>query len=153
MVIVVCFVGGMLYYSMNVLWPRQSQAFFIPEGATVMRGVYAIIFSCGTWRMFPPFPPLTRLTDPLLTVADFPSRLTVAGLITCFICSRLHHEKWQLVGFTVVQTALIGSMASVTAESKTQAIITVVLAATTITPPQLLSFTMLSFGLDDQTDL
>lgn len=51
MVIVVCFVGGMLYYSMNVLWPRQSQAFFIPEGATVMRGVYAIIFSCGTWRM------------------------------------------------------------------------------------------------------
>lgn len=53
----------------------------------------------------------------------------------------------------MVQTALIGSMASVTAESKTQAIITVVLAATTITPPQLLSFTMLSFGLDDQTDL
>lgn len=50
MVIVVCFVGGMLYYSMNVLWPRQSQAFFIPEDAIVMRGVYAMIFSCGTWR-------------------------------------------------------------------------------------------------------
>ena len=52
MVIVVCFVGGMLYYSMNVLWPRQSQAFFIPEGAIFMRGVYAIIFSCGTWSEF-----------------------------------------------------------------------------------------------------
>lgn len=49
MVIVVCFVGGMLYYSMNVLWPRQSQAFFIPEDAVIMRGVYAMIFSCGTW--------------------------------------------------------------------------------------------------------
>lgn len=49
MVIVVCFVGGMLYYSMNVLWPRQSQALFIPEDAIFMRGVYAIIFSCGTW--------------------------------------------------------------------------------------------------------
>lgn len=49
MVIVVCFVGGMLYYSMNVLWPRQSQAFFIPEDEVIMRGVYAIIFSCGTW--------------------------------------------------------------------------------------------------------
>ncbi|EEY23513.1 conserved hypothetical protein [Verticillium alfalfae VaMs.102] len=121
MVIVVCFVGGMLYYSMNVLWPRQSQAFFVPEGDIIMRGVYATIFSCGTWIVF--------------------------------ICSRLHHEKWQLVAFTIVQTALIGSMASVGANDEAQAIVTVVLAATTITPPQLLSFTMLSFGLEDQRDL
>jgi hypothetical protein len=73
--------------------------------------------------------------------------------VTCFICSRLHHEKWQLIGFTVAQTALIGSMASVGVNDKAQAIATVVLAATTITPPQLLSFTMLSLGLEDQTDL
>ncbi|KAM0327457.1 hypothetical protein ACHAQA_005745 [Verticillium albo-atrum] len=126
MVIVVCFVGGMLYYSMNVLWPRQSQAFFVPEGDIIMRGVYATIFSCGTWT---------------------------AGLIVVFICSRLHHEKWQLVAFTILQTALIGSMASVGANDEAQAIVTVVLAATTITPPQLLSFTMLSFGLEDQRDL
>ncbi|PNH70358.1 hypothetical protein VD0001_g6905 [Verticillium dahliae] len=126
MVIVVCFVGGMLYYSMNVLWPRQSQAFFVPEGDIIMRGVYATIFSCGTWT---------------------------AGLVVVFICSRLHHEKWQLVTFTIVQTALIGSMASVGANDEAQAIVTVVLAATTITPPQLLSFTMLSFGLKDQRDL
>ncbi|KFH46494.1 hypothetical protein ACRE_026800 [Hapsidospora chrysogenum ATCC 11550] len=127
MIIVVCFVGGMLYYSMNVLWPRQSQAFFIPEDASpLLRGGYAVIFSCGTWT---------------------------AGLIVAFICSRLHHEKWQLIAFTVVQTALIGSMASVTADDKVQAIVTVVIAATTITPPQLLSFTMLSFGLEDQNDL
>jgi hypothetical protein len=54
MVIVVCFVGGMLYYSMNVLWPRQSQAFFIPEDASpVLRGGYAVIFSCGTWSTYP----------------------------------------------------------------------------------------------------
>ncbi|CAK7210074.1 hypothetical protein SCUCBS95973_000669 [Sporothrix curviconia] len=127
MVIVVCFVGGMLYYSMNVLWPRQSQSFFISATTpVVMKGVWAIIFSCGTW---------------------------VAGLMTVFVCSRLHHEKWQLVAFTVVQTALIGSMASVGADDETQAIVTVVITAATITPPQLLSFTMLSFGLEDQTDL
>ncbi len=127
MVIVVCFVGGMLYYSMNVLWPRQSQAFFIKaDTPVVMKGVWAIIFSCGTWT---------------------------AGLLTVFVCSRLHHEKWQLVVFTVVQTALIGSMASVGADDEVQAIVTVVITAITITPPQLLSFTMLSFGLDDQADL
>lgn len=77
----------------------------------------------------------------------------MAGLLTVFVCSRLHHEKWQLVAFTVIQTALIGSMASVKSTSLAQAIVTVVLAATTITPPQLLSFTMLSFGLEDQADL
>lgn len=44
-------------------------------------------------------------------------------------------------------------MASVGADDKAQAIVTVVLAAATITPPQLLSFTMLSFGLEDQSDL
>ncbi|OAA59713.1 Fungal trichothecene efflux pump [Niveomyces insectorum RCEF 264] len=127
MVIVVCFVGGMLYYSMNVLWPRQSQLFFIkPDTPVVMKGVWSIIFSCGTW---------------------------VAGLLTVFVCSRLHHEKWQLIGFTVIQTALIGSMASVGATDKAQAIATVVITAITITPPQLLSFTMLSFGLKDQNDL
>ena len=76
-----------------------------------------------------------------------------AGLLVCFVCSRLHHEKWQLVGFTILQTAFIGSMASVGVNDKGQAIAMVVLAATTITPPQLLSFTMLSFGLEDQNDL
>ncbi|KAB5585205.1 fungal trichothecene efflux pump [Coniochaeta sp. 2T2.1] len=126
MVIVVCFVGGMLYYSMNVIWPRQSQALFVGPEDIIMRGVYATIFSCGTWT---------------------------AGLLVCFVCSRLHHEKWQLIAFTIMQTAFIGSMASVGVNDKGQAIAMVVLAATTITPPQLLSFTMLSFGLEDQNDL
>lgn len=49
MVIVVCFVGGMLYYSMNVLWPRQSQLFFVPPDKPILRGAYATFFSCGSW--------------------------------------------------------------------------------------------------------
>ncbi|KAI0145399.1 fungal trichothecene efflux pump [Xylariaceae sp. FL1272] len=126
MVIVVCFVGGTLYYSMNVLWPKQSQVLFIGSNDVILRGVYAVIFSTGTW---------------------------LAAVITVFICSRLHHEKWQLIGFTIVQTALIASMASVGIDDKAQAIAIVVLAATSITPPQLLSFTMLSFGIQDQEDM
>lgn len=63
MVIVVCFVGGMLYYSMNVLWPRQSQLFFVSADEPVMRGVYSMIFSCGTFRkLFRQCLVLTRLT-------------------------------------------------------------------------------------------
>lgn len=127
MVIVVCFVGGMLYYSMNVLWPKESQTLFISASTSpVMKGVWAIIFSCGSWA---------------------------AGLATVFVCSRLHHEKWQLVAFTTVQTALIGSMASVGLHDQAQAIAVVVLTAFTVTPPQLLSFTMLSFNLQDQGDI
>ncbi|KAJ2904407.1 putative trichothecene efflux pump protein [Zalerion maritima] len=126
MVIVVCFVGGMLYYSMNVLWPRQSQLFFVPANEPVMRGVYAMIFSCGTF---------------------------LGGIIMVFVCSRLHHEKWQLVFFMIAQTALIGSLASVGIGDKAQAIVIIVVGAAMVTPPQLISFTMLSLGLDDQTDI
>lgn len=49
MVIVVCFVGGMLYYSMNVLWPRQSQLFFVSADEPILRGAYATFFSIGSW--------------------------------------------------------------------------------------------------------
>lgn len=39
--LVVCFVGGMLYYSMNVLWPRQSTLLFVPADRPIIAGVYA----------------------------------------------------------------------------------------------------------------
>ena len=41
MILVVCFVGGMLYYSMNVLWPRQSGLLFVPADKPIIAGVYA----------------------------------------------------------------------------------------------------------------
>ncbi|KAI1879039.1 hypothetical protein JX265_003216 [Neoarthrinium moseri] len=126
MIIVVCFVGGMLYYSMNVLWPRQSQLFFVGADTPIIQGVYAMIFSCGTW---------------------------LAGIIVVTICSRVHREKWQLVFFMIAQTALIGSLASVGLEDKGQAIVTIVIGAAMVTPPQLISFTMLSLTLDDQNDI
>lgn len=53
----------------------------------------------------------------------------------------------------IAQTALIGSLASVGINDKVQAIVTVVLGATMVTPPQLISFTVLSLGLDDQGDM
>ena len=63
MVIVVCFVGGMLYYSMTVLWPRQSATFFVPADEPIMRGIYANIFPLGTLSksLFPSIP-ILRLT-------------------------------------------------------------------------------------------
>lgn len=70
-----------------------------------------------------------------------------------FLCSRLGHEKWQLVTFMVLQTALIGSMASVGINDATQAVATIVIGSACVTAPQLVSFTMLSLGLDDQNDM
>ncbi|KAI4599583.1 hypothetical protein KJ359_002030 [Pestalotiopsis sp. 9143b] len=77
----------------------------------------------------------------------------VGGFIVAFISSRVHREKWQLVFFMVAQTALIGSLASVGVADKAQAIVTIVLGAAMVTPPQLVSFTMLSLTLDDQNDI
>lgn len=69
------------------------------------------------------------------------------------ICSRLGYEKWQLVFFMLAQTALIGSLASVGINDAAQAVATVIIGSAMVTAPQLVSFTMLSLGLEDQTDM
>ena len=126
MILVVCFVGGMLYYSMNVLWPRESGLLFVPAGQPIIAGVYANMVSFGT---------------------------IIAGFVVIFFCQRVGHERWQQVGFMTIQTALIGSLASVGLQDRVQAIVTIVILATSITPPQLLSFVMISLGIDDQVDI
>ncbi|KAK3672214.1 hypothetical protein LTR78_007967 [Recurvomyces mirabilis] len=126
MILVVCFVGGMLYYSMNVLWPRQSGLLFVPAGKPIIAGVYANMVSFGT---------------------------ILAGLVVVFFCQKVGYERWQQVGFMCVQTALIGSLASIGLNDKIQAIVTIIILATTITPPQLLAFVMISMHIDDQVDI
>ncbi|KAJ4360116.1 uncharacterized protein N0V89_000676 [Didymosphaeria variabile] len=124
--LVVCFVAGMLYYSMNVLWPRQSTLLFLNSNDTIIRGVYANMVSFGT---------------------------IIAGWYCVSLMPILGHERWQLTGFITVQTALIGSMASIGINDKAQAIATVVIVAACNLPPSPLSFGMVSLGLDDQTDI
>lgn len=126
MLLVVCFVGGMLYYSMNVLWPRESSLLFVPLDKPIIAGVYANMVSFGT---------------------------ITAGLIVIFFSYKVGHERWQQVGFMVVQTALIGSLASIGVNDRAQAIATIVILAASITPPQLLSFVMISMGIDNQVDM
>lgn len=145
MVIVVCFVGGMLYYSMNVLWPRQSQLFFVSADQPILRGAYATFFSCGTFCKL--------LQENILYMIGLTEPFLAGGLIMVFICSRIGHEKWQLVFFMIAQTALIGSLASVGINDAVQAVVTIIIGAATVTTPQLISFTMLSLGLEDQTDM
>lgn len=124
--LVVCFVAGMLYYSMNVIWPRQSGLLWVPQDQPIIRGVYANMISFGT---------------------------VLAGWYCVALMPWLKHEKWQLVGCIVIQTALIGSLASVGVENKAQAIATVILVATVNLPPSPISFGMVSLHLEDQTDI
>jgi hypothetical protein len=124
--LIVCFVAGMLYYSMNVLWPRQSSLLFVPANDTIIRGVYANMVSFGT---------------------------IIAGWYCVTVMPWVGHERWQLVTLIVTQTALIGSMASIGIGDKAQAIATVVIVAACNLPPSPLSFGMVSLGLDDQNDI
>lgn len=124
--LIVCFVAGMLYYSMNVLWPRQSTLLFLNSNDTIIRGVYANMVSFGT---------------------------IIAGWYCLIFMPRLGHERWQLVAFITAQTALIGSMASIGINDKAQAIATVVIVAACNLPPSPLSFGMVSLGLEDQNDI
>lgn len=50
--VLVSFCCGMLYYSMQVLWPRQSALLFVPADDPIMRGVYANLTAFATWREF-----------------------------------------------------------------------------------------------------
>ncbi|KAF2442924.1 MFS general substrate transporter [Karstenula rhodostoma CBS 690.94] len=124
--LIVCFVAGMLYYSMNVLWPRQSTLFFLNSNDTIIRGVYANMVSFGT---------------------------IIAGWYCVSLMPILGYERWQLTGFVTVQTALIASMASIGINDKAQAIATVVIVSACNLPPSPLSFGMVSLGLDDQADI
>ncbi|CAI6337454.1 unnamed protein product [Periconia digitata] len=116
----------MLYYSMNVIWPRQSTLLFLNSNETIIRGVYANMVSFGT---------------------------IIAGWYCSGTMPWIGHERWQLMAFITTQTALIGSMASIGMEVKMQAIATVILVATCNLPPSPLSFDMVSLGLDDQRDI
>ncbi|KAF2637624.1 MFS general substrate transporter [Massarina eburnea CBS 473.64] len=124
--LVVCFVAGMLYYSMNVLWPRQSTLLFLNSSDTIIRGVYANMVSFGT---------------------------IIAGWYCAGVMPWIGHERWQLLGFITAQTALIGSMASIGINDKAQAIATVVVVSACNLPPSPLSFGMVSLGLEDQNDI
>ncbi|KAH7120948.1 fungal trichothecene efflux pump [Dendryphion nanum] len=124
--LIVCFVAGMLYYSMNVLWPRQSSLLFVGSDDTIIRGVYANMVSFGT---------------------------IIAGWYCVTAMHLIGHERWQLVILICAQTALIGSMASIGVDDKVQAIATVVIVAACNLPPSPLSFGMVSLGLDDQRDI
>ncbi|KAH7024009.1 fungal trichothecene efflux pump [Ilyonectria destructans] len=124
--LVVCFVAGMLYYSLNVIWPRQSGLLWVPADKPIIRGVYANMVSFGT---------------------------IIAGWYCVSLMPWLQHEKWQLVGCIVIQTSLIGSLASVGLADKAQAIGTVIAVSSVNLPPSPLSFGMVSLHLADQTDI
>ncbi|KAL4868291.1 hypothetical protein BDV12DRAFT_185977 [Aspergillus spectabilis] len=125
-IIAVTFVGGMLYYSMNILWPRQSSLLYVPAGDSTLQGVYSNMASFGT---------------------------ILAGVLVLTIVPWLGYERWQMVGFLVVQTAMIGSMGAVGADDNAQAIATIIIVAATVTPPQYLAFGMISLGLESQDDI
>lgn len=42
----------MLYYSMQVIWPRESALLFVPADKPVIRGIYANLTTLATWGEF-----------------------------------------------------------------------------------------------------
>ncbi|EXJ82701.1 hypothetical protein A1O3_06515 [Capronia epimyces CBS 606.96] len=124
-VLVVCFVSGMFYYSLPVLWPKET-ALFVPASETIRRGAYAALTNIGTW---------------------------VAGISLVLIFSRLDHERWQIVFCLVIQIALTGSLASVGVNDNAQVVVTVFLLSCFVNQPLFISFSIISLALEDQADI
>lgn len=69
------------------------------------------------------------------------------------ICSRLGHEKWQIIFFICIQTAFIGALSTVGVDEKGKAIALVFIMACCINQPLYMLFAMVSFNLVDQADM
>jgi len=126
MIIVVTFVSGMLYYSMNIIWPRQIQTLFVPATQPITRGLYAECIQLGS---------------------------IIAGLLVIGVGTYVGHHRWQLVTFVSLQVILIGSLTTVGVGDKKQALGTIIALSSMVTPPNLIAFVMISLGLDDQNDI
>lgn len=124
--LVVCFVAGMQLYSLNVIWPQQSTLLFIPQNETMIRGAYASLANFG---------------------------VVLAGYYCVFVMPWVKREKIQVVALFCIETALLGSMASIGSHDKAQAIVTVVLVQASNLPINPLSFGMVSLHLEDQSDM
>jgi hypothetical protein len=107
------------------MWPRQSAQLFAPADNIIIRGVYANMVSFGTM---------------------------LGSLYAFAILPRLGHERLQGITYMILQTAFIGSMASV-GDDKTKAIVFIILVSLVNIPMTPLIYGMISLGLKDQADM
>ncbi|EXJ68957.1 uncharacterized protein A1O5_07889 [Cladophialophora psammophila CBS 110553] len=126
LLVLVGFCCGMLYYSMQVLWPRQSGLLFVPADDPIMRGVYANLTTWGTW---------------------------ISLISVWLICARFGHEKWQILIFICCQVAFVGGLSSVGVSDKAKAIVLVFLMSCVINQPLYMLFNMVSLNIEDQADM
>ncbi|RVX70509.1 hypothetical protein B0A52_05160 [Exophiala mesophila] len=124
--VIVGFCCGMLYYSMQVIWPRQSSLLYVPANEPILRGVYANLTLFGTW---------------------------VSLISVWVVCARFGHEKYQILFFICLQTAFVGSLSTLDIGQNGKAIALVFLMSCVINQPLYMLFSMVSLNLDDQADM
>jgi hypothetical protein len=125
-ILTVVFIGGMLYYSSNVLWPRQASLLFAPAGEPIISGVYQNVFCFGT---------------------------IMSAALVLTVVPHGGYERWQMVGYLAVQTVLIGCMGIVGVNDRALAIAMIMLISFLVAPVNFLAFGMASLGLEDQADM
>ncbi|KIV81575.1 hypothetical protein, variant [Exophiala sideris] len=124
--VLVGFCCGMLYYSMQVIWPRESALLFVPADKPIIRGIYANLTTLATW----------------------------VSLISVWVfCARFGHEKWQIFGCICCQAAFVGALSTVTIDDKAKVIALVFLMSCFINQPLYMLFNMVSLNLENQADI
>lgn len=107
------------------IWPRQSGLLYVSAEDPIMRGVYANMVSYG---------------------------IILGSIYSTIFCPRLGSEKWQLVCYMSIQTALVGAM-STAGRNKHQAIALVLLINTVNMPMSVLNFAKVTLDLKNQMDM
>ena len=78
--------------------------------------------------------------------------IMIGGVWLFLVVPRIGHEKWQLVAYMTIQTAVVGAQASA-GRNKVQALILVIITLWVNQPMSGINFAMVSLGLKNQVDM
>ncbi|OAG39068.1 hypothetical protein AYO21_06788 [Fonsecaea monophora] len=118
---VIACVGGMLYYPLNIVWPTATAALWTDD--LIYQGWLTMAFVGGN---------------------------TLGDIVCCAIFARIGRIRYQLMFFTTVVTALIGSLASTTQHSKDRSTVLVILGTIACGCVEMIPITSITFTVQPE---
>ncbi|OAL34181.1 hypothetical protein AYO20_06636 [Fonsecaea nubica] len=118
---VIACVGGMLYYPLNIVWPTATAALWTDD--LIYQGWLTMAFVGGN---------------------------TLGDIVCCAIFARIGRIRYQLMFFTTVVTALIGSLASTTQHSKDRSMVLVTLGTIACGCVEMIPITSITFTVQPE---
>ncbi|KAK5051382.1 hypothetical protein LTR84_003034 [Exophiala bonariae] len=118
--LIVCFLGGMMFMALQVLWPQEIQLLFTSVPSTI--GWYSLAYNASA---------------------------LVGGVVAGSLFAIFKKTNYQWLMAIIIQTIFIGSMSTVTEHNPGRAIAFVAIAAFMVGAQQVMGLLIIQFGAED----